>query len=60
MTIFDTLEMALSIMTDTGEEHLAVVENKENMQYRGCVHQKELMVAYNKALLNARHEEHGE
>ncbi len=60
VAISDNLETALSIMTDTGEEHLAVVEDKNSMRYKGCIHHRELMAAYNKALVNARHEEHGE
>ena len=58
--ISDTLETALKMMTDTDEEHLAVVETEKTMLYKGCIHQKELMAAYNKALVDARHEEHGE
>ena len=60
LTIYDTLETALAMMTDTGEEHLAVVDNNLTMQYQGCVHHKELMAAYNQALVDTRHEEHGE
>ena len=60
LTMYDTLETALSMMTDTEEEHLAVVDNNLTMQYRGCVHHKELMAAYNQALVDTRHEEHGE
>ena len=60
LTRYDTLETALAMMTDTGEEHLAVVDNNLTMQYQGCVHHKELMAAYNRALVDTRHEEHGE
>ena len=60
LTMYDTLETALAMMTDTGEEHLAVVDNNLTMQYQGCVHHKELMAAYNQALVDTRHEEHGE
>lgn len=60
LTMYDTLETALSMMTDTGEEHLAVVDNNLTMRYQGCVHHKELMAAYNQALVDTRHEEHGE
>jgi len=60
LTMYDTLETALAMMNDTGEEHLAVVDNNLTMQYQGCVHQREVMAAYNKALVDTRHEEHGE
>ncbi|MDD9878788.1 MAG: chloride channel protein [Magnetovibrio sp.] len=60
LTLYDNLETALTLMTDTGEEHIAVVDNNLTMNYRGCVHHSEVMAAYNKALVEARHEEHGE
>ena len=60
LTLYDNLETAFSKINETGEEHLAVVENKETMLYRGCIHYKDIMAAYNKALVNTRHEEHGE
>ena len=60
LTLYDNLETAFSKINETGEEHLAVVENKETMLYRGCIHYKDIMSAYNKALVNTRHEEHDE
>ncbi len=60
LTMYDTLETALTMMTDTGEEHLAVVDNNQTMKFKGCVHHKEVMAAYNQALVDTRHEEHGE
>ena len=60
LTMYDNLESALTMMNDTGEEHIAVVDNNLTMKYRGCVHQREVMAAYNKALLAAHHEEHGD
>jgi CIC family chloride channel protein len=55
----DDLEAALSILAETGKDRLAVVENTESMIFKGCVTQAEIMAAYNKALLESRHEEHG-
>ncbi len=55
----DDLEAAISMMRETGEEHIAVVTDAESMTFRGCVHQRDVMDAYNRALIEARHEEHG-
>jgi len=60
LTMYDTLETALTMMTDTGEEHLAVVDNNLTLKYKGCLHHREVMAAYNQALVQTRHEEHGE
>jgi len=60
LTPGDDLETALALMRDVGEEHIAVVNNTDSMLFRGCVHQRDLLVAYNRALLQTRHEEHGE
>ena len=55
----DDLEAALSLLAETGEDRIAIVENTESMVFKGCVTQAEIMAAYNKALLESRHEEHG-
>jgi chloride channel protein, CIC family len=60
LTVNDDLETALSLMRDVGEEHIAVVNDADTMIYRGCVHQRDVLTAYNRALLQSRHEEHGE
>lgn len=60
LTVSDDLETALAVMRDTGEEHIAVVDNTSSMAFVGCVHQREVMAAYNRMLLQTRHEEHGE
>ena len=54
----DHLGTALKIMRDTGEEHIAVVEDTETMIFLGCVHERDVMAAYNRALLESRREEH--
>jgi len=46
-------------LAQTGEDRIAIVENTESMVFKGCVTQAEIMAAYNKALLESRHEEHG-
>ncbi|NQW00380.1 MAG: chloride channel protein [Rhodospirillales bacterium] len=60
LTVADDLETALSVMRDSGEEHIAVVDDTASMTFKGCVHHREVMAAYNKLLLQTRHEEHGE
>jgi len=60
LTPDDDLETALALMRDTGEEHIAVVNDTETMKFRGCVHHRDVMGAYNRALLELRHEEHGD
>ena len=55
----DDLEAALSLLAETGEDRIAIVENTESMVFKGCVTQAEIMAAYNKALLESRHEERG-
>ncbi len=56
----DNLNAALARMQDTGEEHLAVVENNETRKLVGFVHEIDVMLVYNRALLEARREERGE
>ena len=56
----DTLEHALKMMQDTGEEHVAVVENRDSQKLVGFIHEIDVMLVYNRALLDARREERGE
>jgi CIC family chloride channel protein len=56
----DNLNAALARMQATGEEHLAVVENNETRKLVGFVHEIDVMLVYNRALLEARREERGE
>ncbi len=60
LTVSDDLETALAVMQDSGEEHIAVVDDTASMTFKGCVHHREVMAAYNRMLLQTRHEEHGE
>ncbi|MCW8915734.1 MAG: chloride channel protein [Magnetovibrio sp.] len=53
----DHLESALSKMSDTGEAIIAVVDDLENCKFLGAVEEKHVMAAYNRALLQSRHEE---
>ncbi len=53
------LEVAIKLMEEVHEEHVAVVEDTDTMQMIGVVHEVEVMLAYNKAIVRAREEEHG-
>ena len=54
----DDLEAANRVIQDSGEHFIAVVENHETMKFIGTLYETEVMRAYNKALVEARHEEH--
>jgi len=54
------LDGALKLMEDVHEEHIAVVDGKDTMKLVGVVNEVEVMLAYNRALMRARAEEHGE
>ncbi len=53
----DDLEAAMKMMREVGEHHIAVVESRESMFFLGGVHERDVMAAYNKALVEARREE---
>ncbi len=54
----DDLGAALEVMQENGEDHIAVVDNVETMKFVGCVHHRDVMSAYNRALAQVHHEEH--
>jgi len=54
----DTLEDILAVMDVSGEEHLAVIEANDGRRVLGVVHHRDVLQAYNKALLQAQAEEH--
>jgi CIC family chloride channel protein len=54
----DNLETANKVIRDSGEYLIAVVENHETMKFIGTLYEAEMMSAYNKALVEVRHEEH--
>jgi len=60
LTPSESLDAAVQLMGETHEEHIAIVETSKNMQYIGCIHQRDVMAAYSRALVRMRHEEHGE
>jgi len=53
----DHLEEALKIIRGSGEHLIAVVDDLDNRKFLGAVDEKHVMAAYNRALLQSRHEE---
>ena len=56
----DDLEAAVKIYGLSGEVHVPVVDNRETMRLLGVAHEHEVMLAYHRALNQARAEERGE
>lgn len=56
----DDLEIALRMCEMNGEEHMPVVDNGEDLKVIGEVRYQDLLLAYNRALLQARAVERGE
>lgn len=52
------LETALDTMHKVGEEHIAVVDSLDTRVLRGWVHERDVVGAYNRALVDSRREEH--
>ncbi len=55
----DGLDKALSLMESMGEEHVAVVDSIDGNKMIGCLHEHDVMMAYNRSLARLRHEERG-
>ena len=53
----DGLDKALALMESLGEEHVAVVDSNVSMKMIGCLHEHDVMMAYNRALARLRREE---
>jgi CIC family chloride channel protein len=56
----DDLETAVKVYGSTGEVHVAIVEDGDSMIMCGVAHEHEVMLAYHRALNQARAEERGE
>jgi len=56
----DEVRRALRLMDSAGESHLPVVDSRESRRVVGIVHEHDVMLAYQKAILQARAEERGE
>ena len=60
LLVGDHLEAAVKVFNLIGEPHIPVVADKKSMVMRGLVHEHEVMLAYQRALNQARAEERGE
>ncbi|MDH5188511.1 MAG: chloride channel protein [Rhodospirillaceae bacterium] len=58
LKIGDDLEKALKLINDSGESLIAVVADDESKKLEGVVDERHVIAAYNRALLDSRHEEH--
>ncbi len=56
----DDLEAAMTLMDTVQEPIIAVIDNHESQKVVGYVRQRDVLLAYNRALLRARDEAHGE
>ncbi|MDP6429846.1 MAG: chloride channel protein [Rhodospirillales bacterium] len=54
----DDLQTANKLIRDTGEHYIAIVESADNHKLVGTLFETDVMAAYNRALIEARHEEH--
>ncbi|MGE5146223.1 MAG: chloride channel protein, partial [Candidatus Eiseniibacteriota bacterium] len=54
------LEIALATFEQARESPLAVVDSRERMTMVGVIHERHVRLAYERSLLQARREEHGE
>ena len=50
-------ETALRVVRTSGEAHIAVVEGDDAPVFVGCLHERDAMAAYNRALIDARRQE---
>jgi len=56
----EEIRQAMRLMDTAGESHLPVVDSKEARRVVGFVHEHDVVLAYQRALLQARAEERGE
>ena len=52
--VSDTLETAVTLMEQCSEEHIAVVESKDNNRLVGVLHERDVLAAYHRAVLETR------
>ncbi len=58
IAITNDLEHAMQVFGACGEEHIAVVDSTDSLVFHGCVHERDVFAAYNRALVENRREEH--
>lgn len=55
----DTLEVAKSVFEETSYQQIPVVSHEAGRAYLGCIDEREVVIAYNEALLRKRRQEQG-
>jgi CIC family chloride channel protein len=60
LQVHDNLEIAVQIYGASGEVHVPVVDDRASMRMIGVAHEHEVMLAYHRALDQARAEERGD
>jgi CIC family chloride channel protein len=60
LELADDLEKAIRRFSEAEEGLLAVVDSADRMRLIGCLHERDVMRAYNQALITQQAEEHGE
>ncbi|MFZ9014656.1 MAG: CBS domain-containing protein, partial [Alphaproteobacteria bacterium] len=53
----NNLEDALRVMEYQDEAHIAVVDSSENKKILGVIHERDIMLAYNRALVKVHQDE---
>ncbi|MCY4231663.1 MAG: chloride channel protein [Alphaproteobacteria bacterium] len=57
LTVEDDLENAFNLMETRHEEHIAVVDNRVDRHLVGFIHERDVMLAYNRALVDMHRRE---
>ena len=52
----DDLETAMTLMSEVHEEHIGVVDNYDSRRLTGFVHERDVIAAYNEALVKMHRE----
>ena len=60
LAVSDDLQKAIRRFSEVDEGLLGVVDDHDGTRLMGCLHERDVMRAYNTALVNLRKEEHGE
>lgn len=60
LAMSDDLQKAIRRFSEVDEGLLGVVDDHDGTRLMGCLHERDVMRAYNTALVNLRKEEHGE
>jgi CIC family chloride channel protein len=57
LEVSSSLQDALQIMENRAEAHIPIVDNHENRKILGVIHERDIMLAYNEALVKVHRDE---